>query len=678
MGKKTRKHSFLEKHRILIAVLSSLSSIAILAAILFFLSLFILPDVPRTTKFIFSLLGATILSAGGFFSGFFDTYSFFLSIIDERISRTSENENEQLTEGEAPLIEQHNETDSRQSPFQIRDYLPPLYSGRVQNFFVEYLGTSENPVPFGGRQSELSVLDVWLTSPDTPAYALIVAEAGRGKSALLTQWARSATTRRIANVIFIPISIRFGTATENVAFTLLATKLGEIYGEQIDYHKLTVIELREICFKFLDRTPPNERPLVVILDGLDEAMDWEVGPDLFPLSPPPNIHILASARVMANLDESGWLEKLGWNQPDLGRIISLPPLSKAGIVDVLEAMEHPLDQLSTKIDIVDELFRLSQGDPLLVRLYVEALLPPDRDSPAIIAPEDLPGIEAGLNGYFEKWWYEQERIWGEDAPTQRVEVQVILSMLACAIGPLNRDDLLELAPDNSNLNAWTLDNAIKPLSRFISGDGRSRGYVFNHPRLNNYFYYQKLTAEDRTTWETLFLEYGRQTLDKLSQGKISQGEVSHYVIENYGTHLIQANASLDDIAALITPTWFELWERLTGTFSGFLNYVSNALLSANESYNPDTHPVEQQTIGLQCRFSLVISSLHTLAAELPPKLVRELIEVGQWTTTQGLDHIRLSPSPKNRVESIVEILPLLESDLKSHAIDLALDDVREN
>ena len=60
--------------------------------------------------------------------------------------------------------------------------------------------------------------------------------------------------------------------------------------------------------------------------------------------------------------------------------------------------------------MVGELFRLSEGDPLLVRLYLEALLP-YKEHASILKPEDLPSIDKGLSGYFERWWSYQQRQW---------------------------------------------------------------------------------------------------------------------------------------------------------------------------------------------------------------------------------------------------------------------------
>jgi hypothetical protein len=73
-------------------------------------------------------------------------------------------------------------------------------------------------------------------------------------------------------------------------------------------------------------------------------------------------------------------------------------------------MGKPLDQLATNVDVVSQLYRLSEGDPLLVRLYVEALLLYGERA-AMMTPEQLEAIEPGLSGFFEGWWEEREAQW---------------------------------------------------------------------------------------------------------------------------------------------------------------------------------------------------------------------------------------------------------------------------
>jgi hypothetical protein len=58
----------------------------------------------------------------------------------------------------------------------------------VRNFIEHYLGTSENPVRFGGPSKELQRLDDWLATDLTYGIVLALAPAGKGKSALLVRW----------------------------------------------------------------------------------------------------------------------------------------------------------------------------------------------------------------------------------------------------------------------------------------------------------------------------------------------------------------------------------------------------------------------------------------------------------------------------------------------------------
>jgi len=255
------------------------------------------------------------------------------------------------------------------------------YAGRIQNFVNEYLGTLESPVPFGGRQAEIAALDEWLTNSESPPYALIAAEAGRGKSALLVRWTQAVIAQGLAHVVFIPISARFNTNRASVTFAALAARLGEIYEEPVKSADLSVDQWRETCLSYLRRPPPTHKPLLVILDGLDEASDWQSGPDLFPLPPTEGVRVVVSARYLVNdVDERGWLRRLGWEQAGLTCTIPLPPLTRTGVREVLQTIDVPLVKradvpLVRRADVIEELFRLSEGDPLLVRLYVDALLP---------------------------------------------------------------------------------------------------------------------------------------------------------------------------------------------------------------------------------------------------------------------------------------------------------------
>jgi hypothetical protein len=78
-----------------------------------------------------------------------------------------------------------------------------------------------------------------------------------------------------------------------------------------------------------------------------------------------------------------------------------------GVADVLLKMGFPLDDLSRNVDIVAELYRLSEGDPLLVGLYVGDLWTKG-EAATRLKPEELADIQSGYKGYFNRWWDDQK------------------------------------------------------------------------------------------------------------------------------------------------------------------------------------------------------------------------------------------------------------------------------
>lgn len=286
--------------------------------------------------------------------------------------------------------------------------LPTDYAGRIENFLAEYLGASGHPVPFGGREAALAALNAWLADPQGPPYLFLGAPGGRGKSALLVRWLEQLLSASDSPaIVFVPVSIRFNTNLASTVFGALAARLAFLHGEKppADVAMSTNI-WRGMVSDYLARPLADGRRLLVVLDGLDEAADWEAGADLFPLKPRTGLRAVVAARYRAGeSDARGWLSRLGWER-GLAHVLDLEPLTREGVADVLCRMGFPLDALGQQVDVVAELHRLSGGDPLLVRLYVDDLWAKGEQA-ARLRPEDLRGIQPGYEGYFDRWWQEQ-------------------------------------------------------------------------------------------------------------------------------------------------------------------------------------------------------------------------------------------------------------------------------
>lgn len=541
--------------------------------------------------------------------------------------------------------------------------LPTDYSTRIQNFLHEYLGTSEQPVPFGGRKAELEALDKWLKEPSASPYALLIAEAGRGKSALLVRWVESLIARGEVHVVFVPVSIRFETNRASVAFTALAARLSEIYGEPVKWKDLSAQQWRGVCESYLKRTPPDGKPLLVILDGLDEAADFTIKASFFPLRPPSGVRAVISARYLAgDVDESGWRRRLGWKSEALAVNLPLPPLTPDGLRDVLRQMGHPLDQLATNVDVVGELYRLSEGDPLLVGLYVEALLPYG-DHTAIMTPEELQAIQPGLSGYFERWWEEQEEQWGQqerDPLGEREEVLDFFNLCAAALGPLTRNEIAEIAGGRLS-SGMRLKKITKEVERFIIGDGKKLGYTFSHSRLG-YYFWEEMTQPEQRKWEERFLNFGHHTLERLNNGTCDPHEAPSYAIQYYGAHLERADALSNAFYALVSEGWMRAWEALERTHTGFLSDVERAWSRAEAESERD--------IVMQIKCALCRASVTARSANIPPKLLALAVQNEQLIAEDALEIIWQMPETW-RGRALSELASHLPHPLQGKALQTA-------
>ncbi|MBX3328231.1 MAG: hypothetical protein KF682_20265, partial [Nitrospira sp.] len=535
--------------------------------------------------------------------------------------------------------------------------LPFDYAGRIENFLGEYLGTTKAPVPFGGRERDLKALDSWLEDPAAPPYLMMAAPAGRGKSALLVRWTRQVLARANIALVFVPISIRFRTNLSGVTFAALAARLARLHGEKIPDTPSTSVETwRGLVTEYLRRPLPSGENILVVLDGLDEAADWEAGPDLFPIPPPDHVRVVASARYRAgDEDARDWLRRLGWERQDLATSYDLDKLTKDGMVLALESMGCPLDQLGAKIDVVSELYRLTEGDPLLVRLYVDDLWT-HRDMVESLKPEDLGTMKPGLKGYFDRWWEDQRKLWRDTSPLKEANVQVLLNVLACALGPLDQEALLHL----TNLSSWDREEALRPLDRFVIGDGKTNGYIFSHPRLG-YYFKDRLSKREQQNWEEKFLDWGRDTVQALEQGTLTPSKAPTYIVQYYGAHLERSHAPAETLLTLVCQGWSNAWEALEGSFAGFLSDVDRAWKAAeceNEQANAKGEIAPR--IGDEIRCALVRASINSLASNLPASLIIQLIRLNKWTLNQGFSYARQIPDVVRRSEALMSIITDLE------------------
>jgi hypothetical protein len=229
-----------------------------------------------------------------------------------------------------------------------------IFRARTRAFTDEYLVSETGPVPFGGRDEELRRLNEWLLNPKSPPRMLVTAPAGRGKSALLVRWMKDLQDGGVCGVdgwqlAFMPISIRTGTNRPEVFYEGLARRLAEIIGEPLPTEAFRDGDgFRYAVRDQFDRlTLAGKPPTLVVIDGVDEALEGSFDPGILPTPMPKNMRILLSARwQLGDHNSRGWLERLGWDRGAKVEAFELERLDTTRIADIFIKLGAPVDVLT--------------------------------------------------------------------------------------------------------------------------------------------------------------------------------------------------------------------------------------------------------------------------------------------------------------------------------------------
>ena len=541
----------------------------------------------------------------------------------------------------------------------------------VANFLLEYDGLPNHPRPFGGRAEELQSLSEWLHDDGRPTKLMLTAPSGRGKSALLVRWSRELVASGW-HVVFVPISIRFGTAAEGSFFPILASRLAQIHGVALPPAKSDdPAYCRAFSRELLNKPLSEHRSLAVIIDGLDEALGWTFGGGFFPLISPAGVKIVLSAREQAGDNgPHGWIKRLHWeSHTGLAEGMSLAPLTREGILDVLMQMREPLGCFAEREQLVEQLHRLTHGDPLLVRLYTEEVLSTRNGRPEL-RQRQLEGLRAGYNAFFDKWLQDQAELWSVNTPFAKRENRLGMATLALAKGPLSRIDIRSILAYCAPEAESSIRELVRPFQRFIVGEGsKQNGYALSHPRLAEYFRSEDVVeVQDLRQVSRAFVDWGQDTLRAVEAGGLDPAEVSPYLVQFYSAHLIDCSPNL--LISLICDGWRRAWLSVAGGNNGFAVDVQHAWTFAKHSGRPTSSDILMPSLGNELRCVLCLSSIVSLETNASPDLLALAVQTRELTFRQALNVIRLKSSGYQRVAALVALAPFVAHDA-AEALEIA-------
>lgn len=534
-------------------------------------------------------------------------------------------------------------------PFSVLDCGVAAAQGDyLREFLRFYLGTEALPVGFGGRGDRLRELERWLMD-DVHPFGLLVSRAGRGKSALVVRWSDTLRSKQRARVAFVPVSLRYETARLWDTVTVLLTRLRRLLGIAGPPSTSTDgarEEIARLCRDVAERDPP----LLVVLDGLDEALEWRrydysrLGlPTL-----PRGLKVLATCRSDPSATPIEILARLGWPQGSVTVFEELLPLSPAAVGEALASITPGGIALPAEI-APDVLHRLSGGDPLLLGLYLEQVANELARGALERLAHELRVREPGWRAYLAMWWEGQCKLWGhglDDRPAATV-----LCLLAAARGTLSLDELVALSEpmdEKDRVDGRAFERVLETVGRLVApvrstmlnGDKRV-ALTLSHPQLAPFL--RDLFADryslESTLFDTLIVDWCRRVKTMLLAGQTTPQDVPDYVLRHLPEHLEAADATIE-LADLLGGPWRAARHRVDGTDDAFLDDVARAWVAIEETWPQEDGQASDSALRL-ARCALLAAS-RVAVQEWPADLIVEMAPFGRWsegamlTALQGL------------------------------------------
>jgi hypothetical protein len=522
-----------------------------------------------------------------------------------------------------------------------RDVYPLPSEAAVRLFLKQHLGSGEYTLPFGGREEELRKLEEFATFRTAERGLLVTAPSGRGKSTLMARYwelcARNSTELG-RDIVFVPISLRFGLSREHDVLRAIVSRLAYLHGH--DPHAAAEggnSQLRDRMGEYLALEAPQEGGLLLMIDGLDETQDWDILPIHFDLSRLGHkVRLILSAReTEVRSGPGGWLQSLGW-QNDQISTLRLEVLNENSTRNVLKSVVPPLS--AKGLEAATHLLTYqAEGDPLVLGLYVRDLQESSDRDRWILEANQYP-TPKGLDGYLQRWWHDQEVLWGGTLGSRGVHVRTVFNLLACATGPLSRSGLISLCKSLGIRDGDEVDAALEDLHRWIIAGESEKTFVLSHPRLAQVRRQRLIDDEDALKYEQAFIVWAKESIRRAEE----QGStVDPYIVRSLGTHLVRSQADIEDFLFLASKSWASVRVGVEGDLEGYQDDLTR-LGDEIDRVNEAAHKENLLLTFVAERFLKQVVALEATSTtfRLPAGVVSQLLRYGEWHGRQSLDYAK--------------------------------------
>jgi hypothetical protein len=563
--------------------------------------------------------------------------------------------------------------------------------------FSDYI--TDRTRDFVGREWVFAEIDAWLADPDAPRFFIITGEPGIGKTAIaarLTQIrdlaachfciARQADT--IDPLNFARFLSHQLTHIDDFAQNLLEEQgthvdvtinlrenYGQIIGVQIENLVVeapsAAIAFNRVVLDPLRRLHAGDfdQPLLLLVDALDEAVQQR-GPETI-------VDLLANARglppqvrfVLTSRPEGAALRH--FEQLNIPHLV-LDAGGAENQADVQTYVRYRLDHSETlrsrltkeavEADaFVERVIEASQGNFLYLVWLLRSV---EEGTQQFDSLETLP---EGLDGIYREFL--RTRAPGEDIRVWRERYRPLLGVLAAAQAPLTTDQLVAFTELDKQMVKDVLDDVQQFLDPIGAGENRHRLY---HQSVIDFLKDERRAGEfwiEDSIPHRIIAEHYLQAWGGLADGlpKLDTPRFrdldNRYGLHNVIPHLVMANClgSVHQILQLERKVgdWHEnVWYAVrdsVGDLSGYLADINQAWQTVGKG-SLDLPDV----IELHCRYALMLTSINSLAKEILPTLLVQLVAKRAWEPEQGLAYARRIPDNKRRVEVLLGLAPYLD------------------
>lgn len=450
----------------------------------------------------------------------------------------------------------------------------------------------------------------------------------------------------------------------------------------------------QLVLKPLQRLFPKEtgHPVIILVDALDEALarggdsivdllaDLEGTPSnvRFLLTSRPDKHVLSRfpSRPKLSLSDSQFTQNYEKDLADyVKKRIALDKDLKNRLTG--KALKKCRNWTKTVVARTDGNFQ-----------YAYFLL--NEIAKGMRSPVELEGLPSGLDLLYHQSLERLIRLGQKD---WSCEYQPLLGVLSVAGQALDLDQLKQFSGQDET-DLW---NNLGDLSQFTerlvlpdsSIDEDDEGLDFYHlyhqsfidflrkkvvgPKKdrqdNNYF-----TPAEKWHWQ-IVNHYRDQAS---TPAEVDWNRVDDYGLKYYGYHLESAGAKVDELAALVSDSWLQLWQESKSTEWGFLQELERIYRIVKQSNEANVVQLGQVPyLHHEAKSLLAKASLVSLNCGTPPELLRALLDKNVWDTDRALVDARLGPVPLNRAIALAVIAPQLIIEKARDLLDEAAAIARE-